>query len=130
MPVRVSCAVLMQGNRVLAVRRGPNMKMAGKWEFPGGKLEQGESAEVSLLREMQEELQLEIAILQPLHPVVHAYSDIEIELIPFLVKQIGGTLQLSEHDAFQWSSVEQLMEFDWAAADLPIVKQVMELHQD
>jgi 8-oxo-dGTP diphosphatase len=106
------------------------MKMAGKWEFPGGKLEQGESAEASLLREMQEELQLEIAILQPLHPVVHAYPDIEIELIPFLVKQIGGSLQLSEHDAFQWSSVEQLMEFDWAAADLPIVKQVMEIHQD
>jgi 8-oxo-dGTP diphosphatase len=130
MPVRVSCAVLMQGNSVLAVRRGPNMKMAGKWEFPGGKLEQGESAESSLLREMQEELQLEIAILQPLLPVVHAYSDIEIELIPFLVKHIGGTLQLSEHDAFQWSSVEQLMQFDWAAADLPIVKQVMELHQD
>lgn len=101
------------------------MKMAGKWEFPGGKLEPGESAEASLIREMQEELQLEIAILEPLIPVIHAYPTVEIELIPFLVKHIGGTLQLSEHDAFQWSSVEQLLQFDWAEADLPIVKQVM-----
>ena len=127
MPIRVSCAVVVQAEKVLAVRRGSGMKRAGKWEFPGGKLEQGESAEQSLIREIREELHLEISLVRALEPVIHRYPEIEIELIPFLAKPIAGTLQLTEHDAFEWLEVAQLSQLDWAEADLPIVQQVMQL---
>ncbi len=101
------------------------MKMPGKWEFPGGKVEINETAEDALIREIQEELNLGIAIEKPLTPVEHDYHTFQIRLIPFLVHAVTGELQLTEHDAFLWCNREQIQQLDWAEADIPIMREVI-----
>ncbi len=123
--IHVSCAVLIQSKKVLAVRRGAAMKMPGKWEFPGGKVELDETAEAALIREIQEELNLGIAIEKPLSPVEYDYGTFPIRLIPFLVQVVSGELQLIEHDAFLWCNQSQMQQLDWAEADIPIMLEVI-----
>lgn len=100
------------------------MSRPGKWEFPGGKLEIGETAEECLIRELQEELAIRVEVIQPLTPTQFNYPDISIQLLPFLVKKLSGEIQLSEHDAYKWVSQSELVQLDWADADIPIVEEI------
>jgi 8-oxo-dGTP diphosphatase len=100
------------------------MSRPGKWEFPGGKIELGETAEQCLIREMQEELAIRVEVIQPLTPSQFNYPDISIQLLPFLVKKLSGELQLSEHDASKWVSLSEIHQLDWAEADIPIVEEI------
>jgi 8-oxo-dGTP diphosphatase len=122
--IQVTCAILIQEQRILAVRRSNSMSRPGKWEFPGGKIELGETAEQCLIREMQEELAIRVEVIQPLTPSLFNYSDISIQLLPFLVKKLSGDIQLREHDACMWVSPSELFQLDWAEADIPIVEEI------
>src|SRR5690554_1430426 len=97
MKIIVTCAIIEKGNRVLVVQRSDKMKLPLKWEFPGGKIEKGESERDCLKREIREELNIEIETVKRLTPSTFIYPDISIELIPFIVKQVGGDLRLNEH---------------------------------
>lgn len=119
--LKVTCAIINFQNRYLAVQRGPSMTLPLKWEFPGGKLEDGESEEVCILREIREELSLNIRIAEKWPSHVHDYGDFIIELIPFLAHYMDGEITLSEHRSFLLLPVEDLSKLDWAPADLPIV---------
>jgi 8-oxo-dGTP diphosphatase len=119
--VRVACAVIEDGGTVLAAQRNETMHMPLKWEFPGGKLHAGESAEACLARELMEELGVHIRILRPLPPVFHCYEDFTIELIPFVCAIAGGNLQLHEHRAIAWLKPQLLSGLDWPAADIPVI---------
>ncbi len=119
--IRVACAVIEDRGMVLAAQRGREMSMPLKWEFPGGKLHQGESLEACLARELEEELGLRVRIERPLPPVIHCYEEFTIELIPFVCTLTGGRLRLNEHGAVAWLPPETLPELDWAAADIPVV---------
>ena len=124
--IPVSCLVLLHQGKVLATQRSETMDLPGLWEFPGGKVEFGESPATCLVREIWEELSIGIQICNPLTPVLYAYPDKSIQLIPFLATWGTGTLQLSEHAHYQWLAPQDLLSLDWAPADLPIVEELQE----
>jgi 8-oxo-dGTP diphosphatase len=125
--LRVACAVIIQNNKVLAVQRGPEMKMAGKWEFPGGKLEPGETASQCIVREILEELALNIQVEEEWPSTIHQYTDFQIELIPLRCESDQTSPILKEHQDFQWLDSESLFWVDWADADIPIRDKVASL---
>ena len=123
-PIQVSCLLLFHQGKILATQRGAAMDLAGYWEFPGGKIEPDESPEDSLVREINEELSIDIRICGALTPVLYAYPTKLIQLIPFLGTWQGGSLKLTEHAQSQWLGKEDLLSLNWASADLAIVQEV------
>lgn len=121
----VTCALIIKDGLLLAVQRGPEMKMPLKWEFPGGKIENGESEQSCLAREIKEELRLEIEVGDKLAEVVHDYPEFTIRLIPFMAQIQSGELNLTEHQDYRWLKKEELLDLDWAEADLPIVRDFL-----
>jgi len=128
--LEVSCALVIHRGRALATRRSSSMPHPGLWEFPGGKLREGESAEESIIREIREELGISIKPLELLEPVVHHYPDRSIKLIPVvcdLKESEMANIHLAEHDRFGWIDLDGLDEMDWLEADLGIVEQLKPL---
>ncbi|MDD3295699.1 MAG: (deoxy)nucleoside triphosphate pyrophosphohydrolase [Geobacteraceae bacterium] len=119
--IRVACAVIEYDGKVLAAQRSSIMTMPLKWEFPGGKLHEGESPEKCLARELEEELCIRVRIKRALPRVYYSYDDFDIELIPFVCGLAGGRLMLREHSAIAWLSPHQLPELDWPGADIPVI---------
>lgn len=122
--IDVTCAVISYADKILAVQRGQTQDLHGKWEFPGGKVEDNESEEECLIREIREELCLDIKLDERLHPVEHTYEKYTIRLIPFIATILGGELLLTEHQAYRWLTLDTLESIDWAPADWPIVHQL------
>jgi len=122
--LEVCCGIIEESGKRYAFRRGGGMKMPGKWEFPGGKIEARESAESALHRELLEELQIKIEILERMEAVHHEYLEFTIHLIPFRVRISEGTIQLIEHDAFQLGTIAELKDLDWADADRKIIDKI------
>jgi 8-oxo-dGTP diphosphatase len=120
--VEVACAVIQDGDRISAFKRPPQGLMPGKWEFPGGKLEPGESAEACLRRELAEELALEVEVVSALEPCRHDYPDFSVLLLPFVCKVAGGAPVLLEHTEIRCDHPESLRGLDWAAADVPVLE--------
>jgi len=108
---------------VLVAQRPAHKHLALKWEFPGGKVEPGESPEAALARELREELGIEIEILRVLPRFTHDYGDIVIEMISFVCRLAPASAapHAHEHVALRWVSREQLPTLDLAAADLPVI---------
>ncbi|WP_298145071.1 (deoxy)nucleoside triphosphate pyrophosphohydrolase [Flavobacterium sp.] len=123
----VICAIIHFGDRVLAVQRSESMSLPLKWEFPGGKLEDNETEEECIIREIKEELNINIEVLQRLSPVLHSYPNISIELIPYSSKYLSGELLLKEHKQYVLLEIEELCQLDWAEADVPILNQLKNL---
>jgi len=123
----VTCALIRNDEGlVLAVRRGPLMGNAGKWEFPGGKTRSGEDHEDCIIREIDEELGMQIIITGRLDPVEHDYGDKQIRLIPFLCETLSSEPALREHDKYRWMKAGELVTLDMTAADIPIARQYAE----
>lgn len=125
--IKVCCALIVKNKKVLITQRSESMALPLKWEFPGGKLKHNENAEIALLREIKEELALHINIRKALTPVTHDYGHFKIELIPFLCTTQNEQPILLEHRQFYWEDPSNLMGYDWAAADIPIVKEFIDL---
>lgn len=120
--IEVTCALIVDDqNRLFAAQRSSKMSLPLKWEFPGGKVESGESFESCLLREIKEELNVEIEIITSLHFNIHTYPSITIKLVPFVCKIIGGQIILKEHIKYEWLNTTNLLDLDWAEADVPIL---------
>jgi 8-oxo-dGTP diphosphatase len=96
-----------------------------KWEFPGGKVEPGETEEECIKRELAEELQMNIHILTRLPSFYHTYPDFSIELIPFLCQLLEGGHTALEHNSTGWFSLPELLTLDWAEADKALMKYVV-----
>ncbi|MEY3342902.1 MAG: hypothetical protein RL090_586 [Bacteroidota bacterium] len=124
-PLEVTCAIIIHEKKVLAVRRGPAMRMPGKWEFPGGKIEPGESASDCIVREIKEELSMDITVLQVMEPVRHDYGDFAINLIPFICSSKQMDPVLTEHESYLWVGSNSILDLDWAAADVPLVRTLI-----
>ncbi len=126
-PIDVTCAIIEKNGKVMAAQRGPRMRMPFKWEFPGGKIEPGESASQCILREITEEFGIQIVIQSALPPATHAYPDFQIRLHPFVCRITGtAAMTLSEHNAVSWKTPDQLLTLDWAAADVAVVKTYLD----
>ncbi len=122
--IRVVAAVLIESGRVLAARRGPEMRMPGLWEFPGGKVEAGETDQEALRRELQEELAVDVLVTDRVAAVVHRYEAFEIELIAYACSERRGELQPREHAELRWLENSGLRSVQWAAADVGLLDAV------
>lgn len=125
----VVCAIILNHqNKVLACQRNANMHLPFKWEFPGGKIEEYESAEECLIREIKEELNIDIEIVEQKSANDHHYPDKSIRLIPFICRHLNGEVMLKEHKDFQWLDKSNLIRLDWAEADLPILEEFLSMN--
>jgi len=124
-PLAVVCALIERGGRVLIAQRPAHKHLALTWEFPGGKIEAGESPEAALCREIGEELHCQLIVGQALPPSVHAYATVTIQLHPFLAGLSPESPEPSpaEHLAIAWVSLEELEAYTLAPADLPVVEE-------
>ena len=123
--LEVTCAIIFKDQKVLIAQRSESMKLPLKWEFPGGKVEPGESKAACLIREIKEELNISISVGQELKMVEHHYPDFSLRLYPFVCTYQGGELTAAEHAQVKWESIANLMAYDWAEADVPVVEEVM-----
>jgi 8-oxo-dGTP diphosphatase len=128
--ILVACAIILCDDKVLVVQRSEQMAHPLQWEFPGGKVESHETPEACIIREIKEELHLDICVFKQLDPVVHDYQHITVELIPFICRQVSGSIYLSEHKSFRLLSTEAMMDLDWVEADLPIVLTLQSMDLD
>lgn len=119
----VAGLILDDAGRVLACRRPEGKHLGGKWEFPGGKVEEGEDPAAALVRELEEELSIHVEVGESLTPVVWDYGRGPIRLHPFCCRVTGGELVAHEHSEVRWCDRSQLPDFDWAAADVPILEE-------
>lgn len=127
MHLHVTCALIEREGRVLCTRRSAEMSLPLKWEFPGGKIKEGESPEGCLRRELFEELGLEVEIGRALPPVTHRYPDFAITLYPFLCRiSPSAEITLNEHDRAAWFLPEEFGDIDWAAADIGVMRNYLE----
>jgi 8-oxo-dGTP diphosphatase len=115
--MRVTAALIISRGRLFVAQRPPWKKFGLLWEFPGGKVEPGESLEESLVREIKEELCLDIRVHGLFKNIFQQDRDIEIDLHAFWCEISGGTLRLLEHVACMWADVSQLKDMDFTRAD-------------
>lgn len=121
--INVTCAIIRnEDDQVLVVQRGEHTDHPLKWEFPGGKVNDGESDEDCIIREIREELSIEIVICGRLPVVEHDYGHKQIRLIPFICDTLEELPFLSEHVDFKWIDPEELVEVDFSEADIHVAE--------
>ena len=123
--IEVVAAVIHKDGRILATQRGYG-EFKDKWEFPGGKMEAGESREEALRREIREELDTEIAVGKLLCTVEYDYPAFHLTMHCYLCSVVSGTLELKEHESARWLSADGLESVDWLPADLQILPLIKE----
>jgi 8-oxo-dGTP diphosphatase len=121
--IHVTCAIIERDGLVLAAQRSEGMSMPLKWEFPGGKIDPGESPEECLRRELLEEMSIQVGIEESLPASTHHYTKFAITLYPFICSLKTESIVLQEHAAIVWLLPEELHALDWAEADLPVLQQ-------
>lgn len=117
----VAAVMVNHKNQIFCARRKNQGELALKWEFPGGKIEQNESLEDALIREIKEEFSTTIKVNDFIMTVQHQYQGFHLTMHAFYAEVIEGNLVLNEHTDSKWLLKHELLSLDWAAADLPIV---------
>ncbi|MBN9643682.1 (deoxy)nucleoside triphosphate pyrophosphohydrolase [Corynebacterium mendelii] len=115
--IEVVAAAIIDGDRVLAAKRGPGMDMPGHWEFPGGKIEEGETPDKALVRELREELRVVAEVGDTITTTVHRYPDKTITLTTFACTLVNGVPQATEHSEIRWVTAAEMAGLTWAPAD-------------
>lgn len=124
--INVVAAVIVQDDRILATQRGYGEFKDG-WEFPGGKIESGESPEDALKREIMEELKVEIDVRELIGVIEYDYTDFHLNMMCFWCTLKGGEVQLMEHEAGRWLKKEELGEVEWLPADLILINNILKM---
>lgn len=128
--INVTCAIIRnEEDEILIVQRGEATDHPFKWEFPGGKLMPGESEEECIIREVKEELSMDIVICGQLPAVEHDYGHKQIRLIPFICDTLDELPFLSEHLAYNWIQTPDLSMVDFSAADVFVAKSYLEINK-
>lgn len=123
--IHVTCAIIERDGLVLAARRSATMSQPLKWEFPGGKIDHGESREECLRREIFEEMGIEVSVGKNLPATTHDYPTFSVTLYPFICSINSGEIVLHEHAAISWLPPEKLHTLDWAEADMPVIESYL-----
>ena len=125
----VACALIDADNRVLIAQRPANKAMAGLWEFPGGKVNDGERPEDALIRELTEELGITVreACLAPLTFASHTYADFHLLMPLYICRRWEGTVTAKEHQALAWVRANKLRDYPMPPADLPLIPALTDL---
>ena len=121
--VKVVAAIIVQGGRIFATQRGYGEFKDG-WEFPGGKIEEGEMPQQALVREIQEELDTEVEVGDLLGTVEYDYPTFHLSMQCFLCRIKSGRLNLKEHEAARWLAEDELDSVDWLPADIEVLEWI------
>jgi len=124
--IHVVAAVMLKDNKILCTQRNGTKTLPYKWEFPGGKIETGETKEEALHREIGEELHCKIKIHGEIGHAVHEYDFGTVHLTLFECSLHEGEPILTEHEAMKWMKRKDLLTLDWAPADIPLIEQLSE----
>ena len=125
--IEVVAAIIHQDNQIFATQRGYG-DFKGGWEFPGGKVETGETRETALVREIREELAVEISVGELLTTVEYDYPNFHLTMYCYLCQLTGGELRLLEHQAARWLGKGELYSVEWLPADvgvIPLLEKVL-----
>ncbi|MEW9109527.1 MAG: (deoxy)nucleoside triphosphate pyrophosphohydrolase [Cytobacillus gottheilii] len=122
--IHVVGAIIIDNDKILCAQRGPGKALPYKWEFPGGKIEEGESPQEALKREIREEMNCKIEIGEQVDHTVYDYDFGIVHLTTFSCKLVEGKPVLTEHVSIEWLSANELTSLDWAPADIPAVEKL------
>jgi 8-oxo-dGTP diphosphatase len=125
--IEVVAAVIIKDDLIFCAQRGLSKSLPLKWEFPGGKVESNESNQEALAREIKEEFDSVVLVEDHLISVEHEYETFIIILHAYKCKLLSGSLNMTEHIAKIWISKSKLLQLDWAPADVPVVRHLMNL---
>ncbi|NLX64786.1 MAG: 8-oxo-dGTP diphosphatase MutT [Clostridiaceae bacterium] len=123
--IRVTAGVIKDNDKVLITRRAPKEDFAGGWEFPGGKIEKNETPQDSLVRELKEELNIDVSVDSFCTEVIHDYGNKKINLIAYYCTIVAGEIQVIVHDTYRWVKINDLLKYDLLPADVPIAEKVI-----
>lgn len=123
--VRVVAAVIRKDDKIFATQRGYGEFKDG-WEFPGGKIEDGESPEQALAREIKEELDTDINVRELIDTIEYDYPNFHLSMDCFWCEILQGELELKEHESARWLSKEKLYSVDWLPADIGLIEKIQE----
>jgi 8-oxo-dGTP diphosphatase len=119
--IHVVGAVITRDGLVMCAQRGDDGNLPGLWEFPGGKIEQGESKQAALMREITEELGCTVEVGREVTTTTHEYEFGEVTLTTFYCRLMAGTPKLTEHASIKWLRPDELESIPWAPADIPAI---------
>ncbi len=122
----VTAAIIVRRGKVFLARRADGGHLHGKWEFPGGKVEPGETPEACLARELKEEFGVTAAVGEVFTEVTHAYGERVVRLIVLRIRRVSGRFVPTEHGAIAWVRPEDLLSYDLAPADIPVARLLVE----
>ncbi|HLR92591.1 MAG TPA: (deoxy)nucleoside triphosphate pyrophosphohydrolase [Atopostipes sp.] len=120
--IEVVGAAIIKDNKVLAMQRSEQMTLSGMWEFPGGKIEKNETEEEALIREIKEELKIDIKVNEYVNEASYTYEFGTVSLKVYTAEIISGQISLLEHSDGKWLTSEELDEVNWAPVDIPAAK--------
>jgi 8-oxo-dGTP diphosphatase len=121
---KVTAAIIVENDKVLIAKRKPTAKLANLWEFPGGKIEDGETPEQCLKRELHEEFEIDVEVGEHLGTSEHEYDFGTIELMAYRTRVIRGEMKLNDHAEVAWVEAEGLGRYEFAPADIPFVDMI------
>ena len=124
--IEVVAAIIKQGNKIFATQRGYG-DFKGYWEFPGGKLEAGETLQEALIREIKEELDIGIEVGELIETVEYDYPQFHLTMHCFICTLVSGALVLKEHEAAKWLTKDTLNSVNWLPADEGLIKGLKEI---
>lgn len=125
----VTAAVILQEDTVFIAKKGPEGRFACLWEFPGGKIEPGETAEACIKRELQEEFLITIEIVKPYCEIIHTFPEGQICVHVFLCRWEAGDVQLTEHLEYAWAPLSQLGGYQFTPADRKLAEKLIQSSQ-
>lgn len=121
--IKVVAAIIRNRDKIFATQRGYGEFKDG-WEFPGGKIEEGETPEHALIREIREELDTEISVGKKIDCIEYDYPAFHLSMECFWAEVISGNLILKEHEAAKWLTRDELDSVDWLPADLELIEKI------
>ena len=122
--IEVVAAIFRKQDKYFCAQRKDQGELAKKWEFPGGKIEPGETHAEALVREIKEELNTDIFVKDFLMTVHHEYNGFILTMHSYMCEIVNGTLEISEHLDSKWENIEKMKKMDFAMADIPIINEL------